>query len=42
MQIQQPAGADVIFAFDELTTLLNTVDTRSSPWPAPKPGRCGA
>ena len=43
MQIQHQLGADVIFAFDELTTLMNT---RGVPGAVgargPRPGPCAA
>ena len=42
MQIQHQLGADIMFAFDECTTLLNTRPTRSRPYAGPRPGRSAA
>ena len=39
MRIQHQLGADIIFAFDECTTLMNTRIYQESSVPAPRPGR---
>jgi len=41
MRVQHQIGADIMFAFDELTT-LHRGRTRRSRWSAPACGRCGA
>ena len=40
--IQHQLGADIIFAFDELTTLVNTRGYQESRCSGPTTGRCGA
>ena len=40
--IQHQLGADIIFAFDELTTLVNTRGYQEQSVRAPTTGRCAA
>ena len=42
MQIQHQLGADIIFAFDELTTLMNTRQYQDHRWRAPRRGPSAA
>ena len=39
MGIQHKIGADIMFAFDELTTLMNTRSYQEARWNAPTVGR---
>lgn len=42
MQVQHQIGADIMFAFDELTTLQNSRGYQEESLNAPGCGRCGA
>ena len=42
MQIQHQLGADIIFAFDECTTLMNTREYQERRWRGPRPGQSAA